>query len=62
MKVVKNQSPNLRIRPVFNGWFCLGWLVFLTHSFIKKSPNGGIVSTPLPFKLVYFASPSRHLD
>ncbi len=27
-----------------------------------KSPSGGVVSTPLPIKLLSLTSPSRHLD
>ncbi len=40
-----------------------GWAVDLAPTGLQNSPTrGGVVSTPLPIKLLSLASPSRHLD
>ncbi len=39
-----------------------GWVVDWTPTVLQKGPNGGVVNTPLPIKLLSLAPPSRHLD
>ncbi len=44
------------------GPVCQGWVVDWAPTAPQKGANGGIVSTPLPIKLLSLASPPRHLD
>ncbi len=41
---------------------CQGWVVDCAPAALQKGPNGGVVSTPLMIKLLFLASPSRHLN
>ncbi len=44
------------------GSVCQGWVIDWPPAALQKGPNGGVVSTPLPVKLLSLAFPSRHLD
>ncbi len=41
---------------------CQGWVVNKAPTDSQVGPNCGVVSTPLPIKLLSLTSPSRHLD
>ncbi len=43
------------------GSVCQDWLADWAPAYLHKSPHGGVVSIPLPIKLLSLTSPSRHL-
>ncbi len=44
------------------GSVCQGWVVDWANTALEQGQKGGVVSTPLPIKLLSLASPSRYLD
>ncbi len=48
--------------PGVKGSICQRWAADWALTALQKSPNGGVISTPMPIKLISLASPSRHLD